>query len=65
MYLLRYLKGFLDAGVTYHGSNEVLNPSYDHRNKITLATYADFDHPCVSEVVALLNGGAIVWKVRR
>ena len=43
-YVLRYLKGSPDAGVTYHGSDEVLNQSYDHRNKITLATDADFDH---------------------
>ena len=69
MYMLRYLKGSPDAGVTYHGSDEVLNQSYDHRNKIILAADADFDHtgalPCVSGVVALLNGGAIAWKVRR
>ena len=68
-YVLRYLKGSPDAGVTYHGSDEVLNQSYDHRNKIILATDAGFDHtgalPCVSGVVALMNGGAIAWKVRR
>ena len=55
-------EGLPDAGVTYHGSDEVLNQNYDHRNKIILATDADFDHtgalPCVSGVVALLNGGA-------
>ena len=43
--------------------------SYDHRNKIILATDADFDHtghrPCVSGVTAFLNGAAIAWKVRK
>ena len=43
MYLLRYLKGSPDAGVTYHGSDEVLNQSYDHRSKIILATDAADD----------------------
>ena len=47
----------------------MLNQSYDHRNSIVLATDADFDYtsalPCVSGVVALMNGGAIAWKVRR
>jgi hypothetical protein len=68
-YLLRYLKGSPDAGLTYHGADHVLTQSYDHRNKIILATDADFDHtgehPCVSGVVALMNGAAIAWKVRR
>jgi hypothetical protein len=68
-HLLRYLKGSPDAGLTYHGSDAVLTQSYDHHNKIILATDADFDHtgekPCVSGVVALMNGAAIAWKVRR
>ena len=68
-HVLRYLKGSPDAGLTYHGSDEVLLQSYDHRNKINLATDADFDHtgirPCVSGVAAFLNGAAIAWKVRR
>jgi len=68
-HLLRYLKGCPDAGLTYHGSDDVLTQSYDHRNKIILATDADFDHtgeqPCISGVVALMNGAAIAWKVRR
>ena len=62
------VKGSPDAGLTYHGSDDVLTQSYDHRNKIILATDADFDHtgehPCVSGVVALMNGAAIAWKVR-
>ena len=68
-HLLRYLKGCPDAGLTYHGSDDVLNQSYDHRNKIILATDADFDHtgehPCVSGVIAMMNGAAIAWRVRR
>ena len=43
--------------------------SYDHRNKIILATDTDFDHtghhPCVSGVTAFLNGAATAWKVRK
>ena len=68
-HLLRYLKGCPDAGLTYHGSDDVLNHNYDHRNKIILATDADFDHtgehPCVSGVIAMMNGAAIAWRVRR
>ena len=37
-HLLRYLKGSPDAGLTYHGSDEVLMQSYGHRSKIILAT---------------------------
>jgi hypothetical protein len=68
-HLLRYIKGTHDAGLTYHGSDEVLHQSYDHRNKLILSTDAMFDHegvlPCVSGVVVFLNGAAIAWKVRR
>jgi len=32
-YMLRYLKAPPDVGVPYHGSDEVLDQSYDHRNK--------------------------------
>ena len=68
-HLLRYLSPPPDAGLTYHGPDEVLMRSYDHRNKAILATDADFDHtghrPCVSGVTAFLNFAAIAWKVRR
>ena len=40
--VLRHLKGSPGARVTYHGLDEVLNQSYDHQNKITPATDAEF-----------------------
>jgi hypothetical protein len=67
-HVLRYIYGHMDAGLTYHGSDEVLLQSYDHRHKLIMAYDADFDHAgskACSGVVVLMNGAAVAWKVRK
>ena len=66
--VLRYILGHLDAGLTYHGSTEVLYQPYDHLNKLIATFDADFPHDGVkatSGAAVLLNGAAISWKTRR
>jgi len=66
--VLRYILGHLDAGLTYHGSTEVLTKPYDHLNKLIATFDADFPHDGVkatSGAAVLLNGAAISWKTRR
>ena len=69
-HVLRYLAGTLDEGITYHGSNAVLNKPYPHRNK--LIGYADSDHGgchdtkrSTSCVIIQLNGGPVIWRVMK
>ena len=67
-HVLRYIYTHLDAGLTYHGSDEVLMRPYNHRNKLILAFDADFSHVGVkacSGVVVMMNGAAVAWKVRK
>jgi hypothetical protein len=67
-HVLRYIYTHLDAGLTYHGSDEVLMRPYNHRNKLILAYDADFSHfgvKACSGVVVMMNGAAIAWKVRK
>jgi len=67
-HVLRYIRGNLSAGLTYHGSDEVLNQSYPHRHKLILTGDADFPHngsKATSGAAVLMNGAAIAWKVRR
>ena len=58
----------MTAGLTYHGSDRVLQQSYDHRDKLVAAFDANFPHDgakATSGVAILFNGAAISWKVRR
>ena len=67
-HVLGYIKGHLSAGLTYHGSNRVLQQSYDHRDKMVAMFDANFPHDgakATSGVAVLFNGAAISWKVRR
>jgi len=67
-HVLGYIKGHLSAGLTFHGSNRVLQQSYDHRGKIVAAFDANFPHDgdkATSGVAIIFNGAAISWKVRR
>ena len=67
-HVLRYIYTHLDAGLTYHGSDEVLMRPYNHRNKLIMAFDADFSHEgrkACSGVVVMMNGAAIAWKVRK
>jgi hypothetical protein len=67
-HVLRYLAGTLDEGITYHGSEEVLNRPYPHKNK--LIGFADSNHGgcydtkrSTSCVIIQLNGGPVIWRV--
>ena len=67
-HVLRYVQGNLGAGLTYHGSSEVLSQSYDHRSKLIATFDSDFPHTgakATSGVAVMLNGAAIAWKTRR
>ena len=67
-HVLRYIKGNLGAGLTYHGSKAVLHESYDHTNKLIAACDASFPHDgeyATSGTLVMMNGAAIAWKVRR
>jgi hypothetical protein len=67
-HVIRYIRGNLSAGLTYHGSDEVLGESYPHKHKLIATFDADFPHEGsrpTSGVAVLMNGAAIAWKVRR
>jgi len=67
-HVLRYIRGNLGAGLTFHGSDVVLHQSYDHTNKLIAAFDAGFSHEgekAMSGAVFLMNGAAVAWKVRR
>ena len=67
-HVLRYIRGHLDAGLTYHGSDTVLHQSYDHTHKLIAAFDAGFSHAgekAMSGAVFLMNGAAVAWRVRR
>ena len=60
--VLRYIRGNLDAGLTYHGSADVMAQSYDHLNKLIASFDADFPHDgqkAPSGFAVLLNGAAV------
>ena len=66
--VLRYIRGNLDAGLTYHGSAAVMGQSYDHLNKLIASFDADFPHDGhkpTSGVAVMLNGAAVAWKTRK
>lgn len=67
-HVLWYLAGALDEGITYHGSEVILNNPHPHRNK--LIGSADSDHGgcydtkrSTSCVIIQLNGGPVIWRV--
>jgi len=67
-HLLRYIRGSLHEGITFHGNAQVLNQGYPHRHKCIAAVDADFPHngkKGTSGVVILMNGGTIAYKVRK
>ena len=66
--VLRYIRGNLDAGLTYHGSAAVLEKSYDHRNKPIATFDGTFPHDgrrSTTGVAVMLNGVAVAWKTRK
>ena len=66
--VLRYIRGNLDAGLTYHGSAAVLEQSYDHRNKLIATFDGTFPHDgrrSTTGVAVMLNGAAVAWKTRK
>ena len=65
--VLRYIRGNLDADLTYHGSAAVLEQPCDHRSKLIATFGATFTHDgrrSSSGVTALLHGAAVAWKMR-
>ena len=65
---LRYLKGTVELGITYHSSKEVLNTPYPLRNKLVAAVDSNYYHngdKATSGNVCILNGGAVAWKSNR
>ena len=66
--VLAHLKGNPGRGLTFHGSDTVLNESYPHRNTIIAMVDSGFSHKgdkAVSGVTVLMNGAAIVHISRR
>ena len=60
--VLRYIRGNLDAGLSYHGSTAVLEQSCDHRNKLIATFGGTFPHDgrrSTSGVAVLLNEAAV------
>ena len=70
-WLMRYLAGSADMGITYHGSDEYLvSGGYDTRDKLIASVDADLGgcldtNKSTSEIVVMLNGGAISWRSKR
>jgi hypothetical protein len=66
--VLAHLNGNPGRGLTFHGSDTVLNESYPHRNAIIAMVDSGFSHKGakpVSGVTVLVNGAAIVHLSRR
>jgi hypothetical protein len=67
-HVIRYIRGHLSAGLTYHGSDEILGELYPHKHKLISTCDADFPHngsKATSGVAVMMNGAAIAWKARR
>ena len=70
-WLMRYLAGSADMGITYHGSDEYLvSGGYDTRDKLIASVDADLGgcldtNKSTSGIVVMLNGGAVSWRSKR
>ena len=61
------MSGNIGQGITFHGSDKVLNSVYPHRNKLIGATDADFSHAgrkSIAGIAVMMNGGAIFHTSR-
>ena len=69
-HILRYIAGTLDKGITYHGSDAILNKGYPHRNKLYGSVDADLGgckdtEKSTSGIVLILNDGPVIWRSNR
>ena len=69
-HVLRYIAGSIDKGITYHGSDKVLNEGYPHRNKLYGSVDADLGgckdtEKSTSGLILMLNDGPVVWRSTR
>lgn len=65
---LRYLKGTLELGITYHASSDARGDPYPLENKLVGAVDSNYYHngdKATSGSVCLLNGGAVAWRSTR
>ena len=69
--VLRYLSGTIEMGITYHGTDEILNSGgYDITNKLIGTVDSDLggckdSEKSTSGIVLMLNGGPIMWRSTR
>ena len=69
-HVLHYLVGHTDLGITFHGSDEVLNQGYPHANRVIAMVDSDLGgcldtNKSTTGYIIMLNGGPLVWKSRR
>ena len=70
-WLMRYLAGTADMGITYHGSDEYLvSNGYDRRDKLIASVDSDLGgcedtSRSTTGLVVMLNGGAVSWASKR
>ena len=66
--VMAYIRGTIEDGLTFHGSDTTLNQGYAHRHLLTAASDSGFSHKGVRAVSAstvMMNGAAIFHVVRR
>ena len=67
---MKYIAGALDKGITYHGSDTILNEGYQHRNKSYGSVNADLEEykyteKSTSSTFLMLNDGPVNWRSNR
>jgi hypothetical protein len=65
--VLAYLRGVVDKGLTFHGSDSVLEKPFPHRHVLIGACDSNFSHvgrKALSGATILMNGAAIVHVAR-
>ena len=63
-----YIRGTIEDGLSFHGSDTALNQGYAHRHLLTASSDSGFSLKglrAVSASTALINGAAIFHVVRR
>ena len=65
---MAYIRGTIEDGLTFHGSDTVLSQGYAHRHLLTASSDSGFSHKglrAVSASTILMNGAAIFHVARR
>ena len=66
--VMAYIRGTIEDGLTFHGSDTVLSQGYAHRHLLTASSDSGFSHKglrAVSASTILMNGAAIFHVARR